>query len=63
MRLFTATNKTTGQKWYYSQRRIFGRTEYTADCAGHAFEQPTWHATLKAAKVAALARGTFEPVR
>lgn len=67
MRLFEATNKATGMRYFYSVRRVFGRKQYTADCtsacaAPGAEHKPTWHQSLSEARQAAAARGTLERV-
>ena len=60
MQLSIVTTKSTGVKWWVGHRRIFGRTEYTADISGDV--KPVWTRTLGAARRLGEDRGTIQLV-
>jgi hypothetical protein len=63
MILKTATYKPTGFRYFYSVKRMWGATYYTADCSfacvGPDAVKLTWHKTLAEARKTAEERGTL----
>lgn len=59
MRIYEATIRATGRRYFYSTRRIFGRVQYTAEVAEPSTYRPAWCATLTEARKIAEQRGTL----
>lgn len=64
MILKIAISKQTGFRYFYTERTIFGRKQFSADCSsacvGEGALKATWHNSPKLAREMAAERGTLE---